>query len=277
MVFSYTLALSAQQTGPKTTANENYISALFQIDHLIHVGLKGVKANSQVRFYKTPQGGKMLKRGQTDLNGNLDVSFSMEQVPAFVLGNGLNSTNQVQHFKGIEFAVNNISFVEGHDMATLSLEYQVFQKEGMLFQIESSNEGETKIVKTLEVNANNRFENLSEIIEFDAAASYVLHVLWNGETWYSKTLHSPSGDEVSSATKTNVQVYPNPCTHFITVNSGDKKVDAVYVYTLDGKQVYTQTTSLTDKINLSDLDPAFYILELTFEDSTTERIKLEKQ
>ena len=59
----------------------------------------------------------------------------------------------------------------------------------------------------------------------------------------------------------NISLFPNPSSAFIEV-SGLSQSDEYIIYNTLGKEVSTGDISTTEKIDVSDLTPGFYILKL---------------
>lgn len=74
-----------------------------------------------------------------------------------------------------------------------------------------------------------------------------------------------------------IQVYPNPSSGFININSGNLTIKEIKVYNLLGVQVY-QTNELSKGfINLSELKNGFYILHITYTNGDQATIKFQKE
>jgi hypothetical protein len=66
---------------------------------------------------------------------------------------------------------------------------------------------------------------------------------------------------VSSATKSQLSVYPNPVKDVLNINSNDQKVTQVAFYSIDGKLVKTINQDVKN-INVNDLPKGVYLVKV---------------
>ncbi len=107
-------------------------------------------------------------------------------------------------------------------------------------------------------------------------AFYRLEILKDGQHYRYSNM-----ERVAIFGKANFIVYPNPMTDLITIESGNKVISNVNleILSLSGVVVHSEVVAEGDMhhvINLSDLKAGAYLLRVTYNDGTTEMMKLVK-
>ncbi len=70
----------------------------------------------------------------------------------------------------------------------------------------------------------------------------------------------------------NINVYPNPTTHFINVESN--KSSNLNIYDINGKQVLNRTIDTSEQIDLTALSPGTYFLKFKQDNQIIKSIKI---
>ncbi len=77
--------------------------------------------------------------------------------------------------------------------------------------------------------------------------------------------------------KSDINIYPNPTTHFITLTDSEL-VDRVIIYNIVGRTVKTFEANYSNYYNVSDLQTGMYLVRLLTErDETLKTIRLSKR
>jgi hypothetical protein len=80
----------------------------------------------------------------------------------------------------------------------------------------------------------------------------------------------------SNLSKNNLMVSPNPSSNFINIESNTLMIGAV-VYDLAGKVVKRENmSSMSTSLNIENLNEGTYILEILFNDGSTQNRKILK-
>lgn len=80
----------------------------------------------------------------------------------------------------------------------------------------------------------------------------------------------------NSVKKKDLKIYPNPAQDFIELNGTNGEFSTVKVYSLDGKLVKTSDLK-SEKVQVSELPPATYFIEVSGKDSKAETSKFIKK
>ena len=76
----------------------------------------------------------------------------------------------------------------------------------------------------------------------------------------------PVGIEESSSG--NIQIYPNPATSFLNIESENELVKRITFYSIDGREVKSlKRNQKACKLNISDLEKGFYFIKIELENS----------
>ena len=65
----------------------------------------------------------------------------------------------------------------------------------------------------------------------------------------------------------NLTIYPNPTSNVININSESNKAK-IYIYSLEGKKIYSNTINTSEQINVSNLETGTYILKIQINKNT---------
>ena len=67
-------------------------------------------------------------------------------------------------------------------------------------------------------------------------------------------------------------LYPNPTQDVLNIQGLQAKLKEIEIYTLEGRKVLTQITSL-DRVNTSKLSQGVYLLKLKHDDTSSKTLK----
>jgi hypothetical protein len=106
-------------------------------------------------------------------------------------------------------------------------------------------------------------------------------LLWNPHTLtadeiYFDNFMLSNALSTKSLSKTDLMVSPNPSSNFVNIESNNLMVGAI-VYDLAGKIVMRDNTSgMSSKLNIENLNEGTYVLEILFNDGSTQNRKIVK-
>ena len=65
----------------------------------------------------------------------------------------------------------------------------------------------------------------------------------------------------------NILIYPNPCKNYIYINSLEKIIDKISIYSLDNKLIKSLQIQETNEISISDFNNGLYVIKIYFKNT----------
>ncbi len=65
----------------------------------------------------------------------------------------------------------------------------------------------------------------------------------------------------------NILIYPNPCKNYIYINSHEKIIDKISIYSLDNKLIKSLQIQETNEISISDFNNGLYVIKIYFKNT----------
>jgi hypothetical protein len=244
--------------------------------------------SSGITQYSSP----VISEEDSSLRNNLFGSYlyhiPQQDVQIIPYDNGYYFETQVGHFS--EFWINGGGLKQDHPLAAWLLDFTAIRKNntGLLAW------------STWQENASSRFEieKSGDSIGFvsiglvpahphaDSTAGYTFTdpQLYRGHNYYRLKLIFQNGDSLYSPVKqifydpdqAEIQVYPNPTTGQITINTSSECRD-IQIFDAAGRQVFRKTASgFSQNLSLVTLSRGIYLMQLTT-DKGRKVLKIEKR
>ena len=254
---------------------QKYFNACtYQVEKTCYVLVNDVAEASEIRFYSSVNGGKLVSKDYADSNGNLSSSFTEDQMPAFALNRVKISEDKIEarteHFDEKEFIVKKIKFNTNDPGETLSFE-AIRTKDKLVT---------CKIHQVTNSGAENLVEEFPLSEQFD---SYLLDLKPAINTrlklgFYSDNLLRYSvllKDENPAKT---IAVFPSITSTYLNINLVDEPSKANYlISSLNGQVVLKgKLNMLSTKLDVSGLQPGTYVVSVELAGTLQRSVKFVK-
>ncbi|HZK64342.1 MAG TPA: T9SS type A sorting domain-containing protein, partial [Puia sp.] len=223
-----------------------------------------------------------------NLYGSYLYHKPQQDIETIPYDNGYYFETSVNHFS--EFWINGGGLKQDHPLAAWLLDFTAIRKNntGLLTWT------------TWQENASSRFEieKSGDSLRFVSIGSVPAHPhadstagyaftdpqLYGGHNYYRLKLIFQNGDSVYSPVQqifydpdqAEIQVYPNPTTGQITINTSSECRD-IQIFDAAGRQVFRKTTSgFSQNLSLVTLSRGIYLMQLTT-DKGRKVLKIEKR
>lgn len=177
---------------------------------------------------------------------------------------------------------NSFDVIQSNDDALLNWSTNV-EVNNNHFEIERSWDAQnfTKIAEVTGAGNSSSVQsyhyNDAQILKTNASVVYyrIKQVDNDGQFDYSAIKYL-NIDPANSENSVSVNVFPNPSSDYAQYNS-NKEIQTLQLLSLNGAEIMrTDVHALNGQMNLMDLQPALYIVKLTFADNSTASVKLIK-
>jgi len=236
----------------------------FEAEHANYYHVSKCLPNSDIQFYSTRGGGKMLRQATVDEKGEYRITGVDGFAPAFVLNTkqpnskGIGGNDIVSFFDKKEFTIEDITIKTLNGVTTLTWKAAADPAKAIFFEVLAGDDGiNYTSVKHIDASGTENMLGYSYENEGSAASFYKIKVInaQQGERYATGILAAQAG---------NAKIYPTIVKASVSVALDKQYADARYkLYSADGRLVTSGNLSNTvNEIALGDLASGNYFISV---------------
>jgi hypothetical protein len=233
----------------------------FQAEQNNYYDIQGCVAKSDVQFYSTPGGGKLLRQTTVNSEGKLLLMSEQGFKPAFCLSmkdknsSGIAGSGMVRFFDTKEFSFSSPTVERKNGTATITWKAEHVQ-DALTFDVLKSTDGINYVnvgtVAAPENTCEQEYSYTDKNFSLDATYKVQVSSYAKGVRYTSRVIQLAQAEEVL--------LYPTVASNDITVMISSKLVAAGYtIINMQGQKVADGVLNeYSNSINVSSLNPGVY-------------------